>query len=325
MNERPAISVIVAVYKAESYLRKCLDSLLAQTFQDFEVLLVDDGSPDHSGAICDEYAATDSRFRVFHKENGGVSSARQCGIDHARGEYTIHADPDDWVEPNMLAQLYAKAKAEDADMVICDYYVDARGNSRRIVQRPSALDHETVLRELFQQLHGNCWNKLIRSSCYKKYNIRFPVNINYGEDLCVNVQLLLHPIKIAYAPMAFYHYVQDANPLTLSRSKTLATWTMIEQLNQILHNILSSKEYYQKIQLQREIDQAYRALYSNCLKSSFYRKHYLPIYERISYSFQIKDERNYVKLAIKHYIIARFLVNIRMSTSRLVRNIILRK
>ena len=94
----PKVSIIVPVYKAEKYLNRCVDSILAQTFTDFELLLIDDGSPDRSGEICDEYAKKDSRIRVIHKENGGVSSARQRGLDESIGEYTIHADPDDWVE-----------------------------------------------------------------------------------------------------------------------------------------------------------------------------------------------------------------------------------
>ena len=98
MIRTPSISVIVPVYRAEDYLERCVESLLSQTFPDFEILLVDDGSPDHSGAICDDYARKDDRIKVFHKLNGGVSSARQYGIDHAIGEYVIHADPDDWVE-----------------------------------------------------------------------------------------------------------------------------------------------------------------------------------------------------------------------------------
>ena len=101
----PAVSVIVPVYNAEPYIRRCLDSISAQTFKDFEVILIDDGSPDHCGAICDEYARQDSRFRVIHKENEGVAVARQCGIDNAQGTYSIHCDPDDWVEPNWLEEL----------------------------------------------------------------------------------------------------------------------------------------------------------------------------------------------------------------------------
>ena len=128
-----SVSIIVPVYKAEAYLHHCLDSILAQTFTDWELLLVDDGSPDRSGVICDEYAAKDDRIIVFHKENGGVSSARQKGQDEAQGEYTIHADPDDWVEPTMLEELYKKAKADDADMVICDYFSNT-GKKQKYVQ-----------------------------------------------------------------------------------------------------------------------------------------------------------------------------------------------
>lgn len=118
----PKVSVIVPVYKAEGYLHRCVDSILAQTFIDWELLLIDDGSPDRSGEICDEYAQKDSRVRVIHKENGGVSSARQRGLDESVGEYTIHADPDDWVEPTMLAEMYQKAKHEDADIVMTDFF-----------------------------------------------------------------------------------------------------------------------------------------------------------------------------------------------------------
>ena len=122
----PKVSVIVPIYKAEKYINRCIDSILAQTFTDWELLLIDDGSPDRSGEICDEYAENDPRIRVFHKANGGVSSARQMGQEEAVGEYTIHVDPDDWVEPTMLEELYAKAEADDADMVICDFFLDTK-------------------------------------------------------------------------------------------------------------------------------------------------------------------------------------------------------
>ena len=143
MNGNPKVSVIVPIYKAESYLYKCIDSLLTQKLADIEILLIDDGSPDGSGMICDEYARKDSRVKVFHKSNGGVASARQCGLDHACGEYVIHADPDDWVESDMLQSLYEKAVEEDADMVICDFYyeIDETEGYVRVCQQPETLDH----------------------------------------------------------------------------------------------------------------------------------------------------------------------------------------
>ena len=205
------ISVIVPIYKAEQTLRRCVDSLLAQTHSDFELLLVDDGSPDGSGAICDEYAAKDSRVRVFHKDNGGVSSARQVGLDHSRGEYLIHVDSDDWVSPRMLEELYRKAVSDDADMVICDYYLDDGHHQEYVRQQPTSLDSASVLRELFCHLEGFCWNKLVRRSCCQSYGVRFPHDLFLCEDLYFNASLLKHPIKVSYLPMAFYHYVRGAN------------------------------------------------------------------------------------------------------------------
>ena len=229
----PKVSVIVPVYKAEKYLRKCVDSILAQTFRDFEVLLVDDGSPDGSGAICDEYARKDPRVRVFHKENGGVSSARQCGLDNACGEYTIHADPDDWVEPNMLEELYAKAKAEDADMVICDYYEELSPTRQRLCcQKPDTLNSQDVMRQLFfQRLHGSLCNKLVRRACYKTFDVKFPpqgMHVIRWEDLFICCDLLRHGIRISYVAKAYYHYDLYSNSNSIVRVPTL--WGVLSQI-----------------------------------------------------------------------------------------------
>ena len=122
-----AISVIVPIYKAEAYLRKCIDGILQQTFTDFQLILVDDGSPDKSGEICDEYAQKDYRVVVIHKANGGLTSARKYGMDRAKGKYSIHIDPDDWVESKLLEELYQEAVKTDTDMVICDFWEHCNG------------------------------------------------------------------------------------------------------------------------------------------------------------------------------------------------------
>ena len=263
----PKVSVIVPVYKAEKYLRKCVDSILAQTFRDFEVILVDDGSPDGSGAICDEYAKKDPRVRVFHKENGGVSSARQCGLDHARGEYTIHADPDDWVEPNMLEELYAKAKAENADMVICDFYVNDSRGQRYVGQRPSALDHETVLRELFQQLHGSCWNKLVRRACYREHKVSFPLEFSFCEDVYVNTSLLKNKIRVAYLSKAFYHYEQDVNDESIVRKNNIRSYEQdkkqLESFRELLQGVSCSGEAMSSLSLAVVMRALYRSNYTS--------------------------------------------------------------
>lgn len=219
MNNQPAVSVIVPVYKAEAYLHRCVDSILTQTFTDFELLLIDDGSPDRSGMICDEYAIKDTRVRVFHKENGGVSSARQLGLDKALGEYVIHADPDDWVEPDMLEELYNEAKKENADMVICDYFNEYRNGKQYYVRQllPS-LDSQAVLQQLLSmKLHGSCWNKLVRRTCFINWSIRFPESIHIWEDLWVNCLLCNHDIHISYLNKALYHYDRVINSESIVR------------------------------------------------------------------------------------------------------------
>ena len=147
------VSIIVPVYKAEKYIHQCIDSLLTQTYRNIEVILVDDGSPDHCGKICDEYAAKDCRVKVIHQQNGGVSVARQTGIDHATGEYSIHADPDDWVELNMIEELVAKAVSDNADMVICDYISEGLyGQTYNSSNLPSRLSTDDLIhRIMFQQ------------------------------------------------------------------------------------------------------------------------------------------------------------------------------
>lgn len=182
MNES-LISVVVPVYNAEHQIRCLLDSLLLQTWSNFEVLLINDGSTDESGVICEEYADKDHRFKVIHKQNEGVSAARQTGIEAASGVYVIHADADDWIESDMLQDLYAKAVSTNADVVFCDYYVESNGNSVYRKQEPPSFSPEMVLRAMFQRLHGSCWNKLVRRLCYSQYGCHFPKGINYCEDL----------------------------------------------------------------------------------------------------------------------------------------------
>lgn len=201
------VSIIVPVYKAEKYIHQCIDSLLAQTYSNIEVILVDDGSPDNCGKICDEYAAKDYRVKVIHQQNGGVSIARQTGIDHATGEYSIHADPDDWVELNMIEELVAKAVADNADMVICDFYRESKSDRIHVCQNPGDdLSASAVLRKILsQQLHGSCCNKLVNRSHIEGIGF-IPEDLCILEDELYNIRILARKIKVSYLPKAFYHY-----------------------------------------------------------------------------------------------------------------------
>lgn len=313
------VSVIVPVYKAEAYLYRCLDSIMAQTMTDWECILVDDGSPDRSGEICDEYAQQDPRIRVIHKENGGVGLARQTGLEAARGEYVIHADPDDWVEPNMLEELYAKAKEESADMVICDYYENSQGVDKYISQRPRSLLHNDLISELFHgTLHGSCWNKLIKRKRLQENNIQFP-SLSLCEDTFFLVSLLLHPIKTDYQDKAYYHYVKDnINSVTnlSNRKQGLNAYRYCVEMRNLLSNHSEYWEVFVKVCMG---NWAYLSLYYGSVGAEEYKRVYGDLLDVTSHSFNSKM----ATYALGHYRLARIYMicrrvygKLRMSSKR---------
>lgn len=205
------------VYNAESTLGRMIESIVAQTYRHWELIAIDDGSTDSSGTMLDQYSRKDSRIKVTHKPNGGVASARQCGINQASGVFTIHADSDDWIEPAMLQDMVQIAVDEDSDIVISDYYVDRPGQKTVIKKQcPRSLKPLDVLYALYaKDLFGGLWHKLIRKSIYDKGHVEFISGINYCEDLLVLTQMLtrLTP-RISYLPRAYYHYMLYGDSLT---------------------------------------------------------------------------------------------------------------
>lgn len=261
------ISIITPVYKAESYLDRLISSVLSQTFPDFELILVDDGSPDKSGAICDKYAQRDSRIKVIHKENGGVSSARQAGLEAVKGEFIIHADSDDWLAPNMLEELICHQKKNGADVIIFDFYRVTNGVKTHTIQKPSSLDHKQVLKDIISgRLYASCWNKLIRHSTITKFEASFPKGINLGEDKCFLASLLKHPIKVSYLSKPLYNYDASINDNSIVRKITKESIksgiAMVTYLETNLSDKFSDSIYEVKKRL--KIRAIYSGLYSNC-------------------------------------------------------------
>lgn len=235
----PKITLIVAVYNAESYLDTFMRSLLSQTFNDFEVVLVDDGSSDSSAQMCDDYAERNANIRVIHQPNGGVASARQTGIDNARGEYTIHADPDDTIAPTFLEELYAEAVAQDADVVMCDYNKVREHATEHIKIEPTSLCPTDLLDDmLLNKVPGFLCNKLIRRSLYDKYNITLVKGLNYCEDLLVCVKLMLHDIRVAHVRRGLYNYNLYINPNSISRNYSRDKLEMRLQLLRHLYSAI---------------------------------------------------------------------------------------
>ena len=241
------ISIIVPIYNMEKLMRKCLDSILAQTFQDYECLLIDDGSKDGSPAICDEYAAKDMRFKAFHKPNGGLSDARNYGLERAQGEYTIFADPDDWVDAEGLNKLYEKAKETKADIVMCDIYYNDSYRQSYSKQEPTRLRHIEILKDLITgRVFGFTVNKLIRRELYKKYNLQYPIGLYGCEDQYTMCKLLKNDIKIAYVPIAFYHYMHYGQD-SLSRHYDETTYQHDLHIRDLFVKIVEDDENLKKI------------------------------------------------------------------------------
>lgn len=207
----PRLSIIVPVYNVEKYIHKCVDSILNQTFTDFELILVDDGSPDNCGKICDEYAKKDNRVRVIHKENGGQSSARNKGLDIAIGEIVGFVDSDDIIDSNMYEDLIQYLDKNNLNIVCCDAYL-VRGNRTRIRLLYDCnkifIGTEAVCANLVGRIDNAVWNKVYRKSIFDK--VRFREGIVY-EDVRI-MHLLLYTAKnVGYISKPCYYYFKRKN------------------------------------------------------------------------------------------------------------------
>lgn len=199
------ISVIVPVYNVEKYLHCCLDSILAQTYKNWECILVDDGSTDASGKICDEYKKKDSRIKVFHKENSGISATREFAIQHACGMYIQFVDSDDWIDSNMLERMYQESIKKNSDIIGCNFIEE---------YEESQVKHDTYYNNKEEFLHkviannwGVLWKIMFKRQLFVDKNIHFPKNINGGEDYYVVTLLLLSANRTSCIKNFYpYHY-----------------------------------------------------------------------------------------------------------------------
>ena len=205
MNQ-PKVSVILPVYNVEKYLRQCLDSVVTQSYRNLEIILVDDGSPDHCPEICDEYAARDGRIKVIHKENGGVSQARNTGLRAASGEWISWIDPDDWVSVHFIQYMLNYALEYDADIVICGRYEEYADSRRVFNPEFRKMNSEQAIKELLpdDEIRNYMVDKLCRAKLFQ--GLSFPENYRVLEDLALVYRLFLRAGLIVCCPDANYHY-----------------------------------------------------------------------------------------------------------------------
>lgn len=211
------ISVIIPIYNVEKYLKRCIDSVLAQTFQDFECILVDDGSPDRCGEICEEYKQKDSRIKVIHQENQGLGSARNSGLAIATGEFVCFIDSDDWIEPNYLKIMEEHTRAYNVDIVMCGFrevFFNEDKSRRNVDYVPTKSGVGNQRDAIFQMIIPNgyftsIWNKLIKRECiFNKDNTFYPFENVFGEDERWWMEITQRIHRAYFDPTILYNWVK---------------------------------------------------------------------------------------------------------------------
>lgn len=213
MTGEPLISVVVPVYRVEKWLCRCVDSLLAQTYRNMEIILVDDGSPDQCGAMCDAYAVKENRVRVIHQSNEGLSAARNAGTELAAGQYITFVDSDDWVEPDFLEQMWTVQSQTSADVVVCGYCTEPAGEKSVSTDATvKCLDAQQALEALCYQksMETSAWAKLYRTEDAR----RFPYpRGRLFEDISTTYKFFANAKRIAVCNRALYHYWQHPDSI----------------------------------------------------------------------------------------------------------------
>lgn len=282
MNSK--ISVIIPVYNTERYLARCLESIINQSLREIEIIIVNDGSPDNSQQIIEQFAQRDGRIIVINQPNGGLSKARNTGLSIAQGEYILHIDSDDWVEDNYLSDMYSIAKAENLDIVVSDIWIDYdNGNIRYL--KDLRFTHSAIInnRQYLQgflcgKISPNAWNKLLKRSLYHANNITHPEGISLGEDLATIPKLAYYAKRIGKLNQAYVHYIQ--NPHSITKENNIQKLPQLLTAFSILEDFFKNKcsgydfralkihhlSYYLMNGKYNANDSLYRGMIAKCLE-----------------------------------------------------------
>lgn len=251
----PLVSMIIPIYNAQKSLERCLASIRHQTFRNFEVIMVNDGSQDHSVEICRKYAAMDSRFRLLDKENSGVSDSRNQGIRQARGKYLQFADSDDWLAKNAIEALVGAAEKSGADMVIAHFnrVIGKKIYIKGHIKKEGLLTREQFAEEMMKApanfYYGVLWNKLYRQDIIRKDQILCPIDLNWCEDFLFNMEYL-REVRCVYAlPVPVYYYVKTKGSLVSSQTNLKQTMRTKKILFGYYKELYQSMDLYEDNQL----------------------------------------------------------------------------
>lgn len=249
----PEVSIIVPVYNAEKSIARCVDSILHQEYEDFELILVDDGSKDGSPAILDAYAKQDARVKVIHKPNSGVSSTRNLALDQAKGKYIQFLDADDWIPDNSTKMMVRDAVDKDVDLVVGDFY---RVVGKNVSRKGSIISNDVMtLQEFAEKMmnspsdfyYGVLWNKLYKNKIIQNYNVRMDEDLSWCEDFIFNLEYLLHVKTVSALQIPVYYYVKTEGSLV---AKSMSLTKIVDMksnvfayYNDFYKNVLDEKQY----------------------------------------------------------------------------------
>lgn len=264
------ISVIVPIFNTQDYLECCIKSILTQSFKNFELLLINDGSTDKSGEICEKYASMDERIRYIYKENGGLSDARNKGIECAKGEYLAFIDSDDFIHKDMLKILYDNLLNYNADISVCSFWwlEEAEAGAKDIEENePICFEQNEVMQQLFDRNLETvvAWNKLYRAEMFQ--DVRYPVGRLHEDEFIVH-RLLFNCSKIVYSNCKLYYYIRHSNSITGNVSE--------KRIHDTLDAFADRISFLEQVGLQRESDREFlhwmmlvRNRYEQCEKDQF--------------------------------------------------------
>lgn len=242
------VSIIVPIYNVEKYLKRCLDSIVNQTLKDIECLLINDGSPDKSQKIIDEYVHKyPNLFKSYTKTNGGLSDARNFALDYVSGEYIAFVDSDDWIEPFMYEKMYEEAISECADIVVCDFLMDWESTGVKKYVNGLCSESDDILKN-FLISPPSAWNKLYKKDLFLKTDIRYPKSMWY-EDLATTARLIPFCKKISYVNEAYVHYIQrEGSIMSTVNEKIFDIYKAIEMIEEYYKKNKIYKKYKKEIE-----------------------------------------------------------------------------
>jgi len=302
-TENDLVSIIVPIYKVEPYLEKCLNTLTNQTYQNIEIVLVDDGSPDNCPKICDEWAEKDKRIKVIHKQNGGLMAAWMDGVKVATGKYVQFTDSDDYIELNTIEKLYNSIKENDADLAMCGYnWVFGKKCIKKPCLKGEILGNyegeelEKLKQELVKKINYSIplyrWNRLFKREMLLNNFKYCDTRVVLGEDCCITLACFLDSKKVNIIPDHLYNYIQRKSSIVRQYNKNMLEKSII--LTSKIEELLKDKNYYNEETMIFEKSRMLYIITKNYLNTKINRKQKKEIYKELlttNYALDVKDHK----------------------------------